>query len=197
MSNGDQTTPSSADTTQMWQDRSIPMLWGNLLAVLLAVPIAAIILVPYVALWGWEAFWNGILVFGWLPVLIPTLILGIVAHELLHAIGWALFSPHGWQSVSFGFDYKTFTPYTHCRKPLDIQVYRLGGVLPGVVLGIFPSLLSLITGSGWLLWFGFLFTIAAGGDLIILWTIRDVAPGSKVQDHSNRIGCYVLNQPDV
>ena len=44
--------------------------------------------------------------------------------------------------------------------------------------------------------FGLLFTLASGGDLLILWLIRKVKPGEFVQDHPTRAGCYVIEDAD-
>ena len=49
--------------------------------------------------------------------------------------------------------------------------------MPALLLGLLPAIVALFTGSGWLLVFGLIFTIAAGGDMVILWTLRRV-PGN-------------------
>ncbi|HET6528317.1 MAG TPA: hypothetical protein VFG39_06165, partial [Balneolaceae bacterium] len=53
-------------------------------------------------------------------------------------------------------------------------------------------LASLILQNGWLLGFGLLFTLAAGGDILILWLLRKVDDGLLVQDHPDLVGCVVL-----
>jgi hypothetical protein len=58
-------------------------------------------------------------------------------------------------------------------------------------LGIFPLLISIISGSVWVFWFGMLFTISAAGDFLILWIIRKVEPETMVEDHPTRAGCYI------
>jgi hypothetical protein len=39
--------------------------------------------------------------------------------------------------------------------------------------------------------FGLLFTFAAGGDALVLWLLRGVAPHRLVEDHPTRAGCFV------
>ena len=104
---------------------------------------------------------------------------------------WAFFAKKPLGVIHLGFQWKTLTPYAHCKEPLEVNAYRLGAFMPGLVLGILPALAGILTGSGWLLMFGIFFTIAAGGDLLILWLIRSVPAGRLVEDHPPPAGCYV------
>jgi uncharacterized protein (TIGR04206 family) len=74
---------------------------------------------------------------------------------------------------------------------MDIRPYRIGSYMPGLLLGILPWLVSLFTGDVLLFLFGFLYTSAAGGDLLILWIIRNVKPNTLVEDHPTNAGCYI------
>jgi hypothetical protein len=47
-------------------------------------------------------------------------------------------------------------------------------------------------GNLWLVLLGGLFILAAGGDFLILWSIRGVDKDALVEDHPTRAGCYVL-----
>jgi hypothetical protein len=69
--------------------------------------------------------------------------------------------------------------------------------MPGLLLGIAPSIAGVISGSAVLAAFGLLFTIAAGGDFLILWLLRGVHAGALVEDHPERAGCYVLSSYDT
>lgn len=40
--------------------------------------------------------------------------------------------------------------------------------------------------------FGIIYTFAAGGDWIIRWLLHHVKPGTLVEDHLSRAGCYVI-----
>jgi len=42
--------------------------------------------------------------------------------------------------------------------------------------------------------FGFLYTVAASGDFLILWLIRNIKPNTHVEDHPTNAGCYVIEQ---
>jgi hypothetical protein len=75
---------------------------------------------------------------------------------------------------------------------VEVNAYRLGAFLPGLILGIFAYVWSLLSGNGDLFWFSLVHTSAAGGDWLILWMMRHVQPGMQVEDHPTNAGCYVL-----
>jgi hypothetical protein len=119
---------------------------------------------------------------------------GIVAHEILHGIGWSFYTKKGWKSIKFGIMWSFLTPYCHCTEPLIMGHYRTGSILPALVLGIFPSLIAMLTGNLILMTFGFFFTFAAGGDFLILWLIRKESSNALVLDHPDKIGCVVFEE---
>ena len=169
------------------EDRSFSMVKANVYVLLFTIPIAAALFVPFWLIWGhyYGADWN-------LAIAAGLFLGGVVVHELLHGIAWMVAGGKSSATVKFGFQLKTLTPYAHCTEPLDITAYRIGAVVPGIVLGVIPAIAALAIGhAGWLV-FGFLFTLAAGGDALILWVLRDVPKGALVEDHPDRAGCYVL-----
>lgn len=170
------------------EDRSFSMTRANIYVLAMTVPIGAAFFVPYYLLWG--GFGTG----GWNLLGAVALFLGgVVIHELLHGITWMIAGDASPGSVKFGVQWKALTPYAHCTRPLEVSAYRWGAAVPGIVLGIVPGIAAIAIGSpGWLV-FGFLFTLAAGGDALILWMLRDVPGGALVEDHPTRAGCYVLH----
>ena len=107
-------------------------------------------------------------------------------------ISWVIFGHKPFSAIRFGFQWKTFTPYAHLKEPVEVTAYRIGGFMPGFILGILPFVLSLLLGDSNLFWFSLIHTAAAGGDWLILWLIRSVEKGLLVEDHPTKAGCYVL-----
>ena len=173
------------------QDFSISMLAANLYGLLIAIPFFVVWPALYGAVWGLEKLLDALLTTFQSWLFLVLLILGMAAHEGLHAIGWQIFGRLPWGTVKFGFHLKTLTPYAHCPVPLPIRAYRLGGLLPGVALGLLPAALGVITGSGAWMLYGMLFSVAASGDLLSLWLLRRVPLDKFVEDHPSRVGCYV------
>ena len=120
----------------------------------------------------------------------------IIAHELIHGFTWQWTSDFRFRDIHYGVKWKTITPYAHLRKPIDIQPYRLGTAMPGIVLGVLPATLALIIGSGTLFWTGIFMIMAASGDMIVLYLLRDVQNPALVEDHPDRVGCFVLIPKD-
>lgn len=119
------------------------------------------------------------------------LLLGILAHELIHMFSWAVFARKPLRAFKIGFQWKSLTPYAHCKELMNIQAYRVGSFAPGLLLGIVPWTISLFTGDILLFIFGLLYTTAAGGDFLILWLLRNVKQNTLVEDHPSNAGCYV------
>jgi hypothetical protein len=171
------------------------MARANAWALLGLGPAIVLLLGGFLALHGWrplyaatDAFFNAPLV----PLLV--FVAGVVAHEALHALAWKAASGLPWREIRLGFQWKTLTPYAHARAPMTARAYRVGAATPGVVLGLVPAAVGLATGGGGWMLFGLLFTLAAGGDALILWLLRGVAPGRLVEDHPARAGCYVWEE---
>lgn len=179
------------------RDLSISMAKANLYSFAI-LPLVALLTAVFVYLWGYDALSDGstferpavgtvvVYVIGSLVVA-----LGVMAHEAIHGLSWAYFGGKPMSTIKFGFQVKTFTPYAHCKEPIEARAYRIGAAMPGFVLGMLPSLLGIATGNGWIMLFGLFFTFAAGGDLLILWLIRKVGAKALVEDHPTNAGCYV------
>lgn len=170
------------------RDLSISLTRANVIVVFITIPVLILQLAIFILLYGMknlEPTWNPV-------ILIVVILLGVVIHELIHGITWVIFGHKPFSVIKFGFHWKTFTPYAHLKEPVDVNAYRLGGFMPGFILGILTFILSLVLGNGNLLWFSLIHTSAAGGDWLILWLIRNVQAGKQVEDHPTNAGCYVL-----
>lgn len=121
------------------------------------------------------------------------IIAGALMHELIHALSWVAFTKKGIKSFKFGFSKTDFSPYIHCTEPLKISVYRIGTIMPGIILGLVPVILSLFTGKTMMFLFGVFFLWAASGDFMVLWLIRKLDKNLLVQDHPEKIGCMVIS----
>ena len=176
------------------RDLSISMAQANLVGALLLLPASALLLLPYLALWGSNTFLAAWLVVGdHLLTAFGVFIVGVVVHELIHGLSWQVFGKKPRSAVKYGFKLKTLTPYAHCTEPMDARAYRLSAAMPGLLLGGLPWLYGLVTTNGPVFLFGFIFSITAVGDVMILWLLRHVEPTAQVIDHPTRAGCQVVD----
>lgn len=125
-------------------------------------------------------------------VMLVVFVLGAVVHEMLHGFTWAFFCKRGLKSIKYGVYWAMLTPYCHCQEVLPLRAYVLGGLMPGLVMGLLPALAGLLLGDILVFLFGLFFSMAAGGDLLVLWMLRHQKKEDLVQDHPEKIGCYVL-----
>ena len=170
------------------RDLSVSMERANIVVLFIGVPVVILQFILFDQLHpspDESREWNFLL-------LLLVIILGVVLHEIVHGIAWAIAGRKPWTSIKFGFQTKTLTPYCHITEPLEVNAYRIGAVMPGLVVGILPYAYSLMSGDINWLWFSLVHTSAAGGDWLVLWLIRKVKPGSLVEDHPTQAGCYVL-----
>ena len=176
------------------KDLSISALSANLYAIPIVLISIICLVFSFVIIWDWQTFTKGFLsIYLALPYFIIAFIVGTFFHEVLHAIGFLIFGKLKIEQVQIGIKWKYLTPFAHCKMPLKASVYRLALLLPAILLGIFPSLAALIIGKSWLLIYGILFTVSAGGDFLILWIIRKVRSDELVKDHPERCGCFIIN----
>lgn len=176
------------------RDLSVSVAEANVYSLFLVFPLVAILAGIYGAVWGYDLYAAANMSLWSYLLFMVSLALGMVAHELIHGVSWTLVGRMPLSTVELGLQWRTLTPYAHCKGSLSIQAYRIGMVMPGVLLGLLPSIVGIVIGSAWMLVFGALFTTIAGGDFLVLWLIRKVGAGALVEDHPTRPGCRVLRE---
>ena len=180
---------------------AINLVWANIFGILIILPIGLIFGLPYYFLWEPQiniieyldnvglqgAVLRILLFFG-------IMIFGIVLHELIHGITWAKFAKNGLKSIKFGVLWKMLTPYCHCKEALSVRQYIIGAIAPAIIMGIIPSVIAILIGNFGLLIFGMFFTMAAGGDLLMINLIRKENSKDLVQDHPSEVGYYIYRK---
>lgn len=97
--------------------------------------------------------------------------IGIIVHEGIHGLTWGLLNKGGFKSISFGIIWKMLTPYCHCSEPMSRTSYFLGAIMPCIVLGILPTIVSWFTGSWLTFVLGVIFIASAAGDIWMVWLL--------------------------
>lgn len=180
------------------QDLTISFLKANLLSLLWVIPISGLYAFLYALKWDLTKLGADItLIYNHYWWFLALLLAGIVIHELLHGLGWKIFGQKSWGDIRFGVKWRVLTPYAHCMVPMPAWAYRLGILLPGIVLGIIPYIWGVWAGNGWLVTLGFLFTLAAAGDFLMFWIIRKVKSETLLRDHPDRVGCIAVSEGKI
>lgn len=175
-------------------EATVPLEWANWVGVLLIPAVGVLLGLPFYWVWGQNLWLELIRLLQEtsLWVMLGVLLVSVVVHEGLHALGFVWVGGVARTAVSFGIFWRTLTPFAHCRAPMTMNAYRLAVALPGLLLGVVPAGLGLLLGLVPLLLFGCWMVVAASGDVAVLWATRHVAGSALVRDHPTRAGCWVL-----
>lgn len=172
---------------------SVSMAKANVFSMVTVLPLVALFYYSFVNRWGFASLSRGVdLIFEHVSLSLFCLLIGVIVHELIHGFTWSLLGGHPHRAIRYGIQWRTLTPFAHCTMPLPARTYRVGALLPGLLLGVVPVLAGIDKGNSTLFVFGLLFTAAAGGDFLIVWLLRGVHPASRLEDHPTRAGCIVL-----
>jgi hypothetical protein len=186
---------------------TINLVWANVFGILIIIPIVLLYGLPYYLIWGSEitrqSFKDTLLDASPVNIGIGTLLFfliltaGMILHELIHGLTWARYTEKGLKSMKFGVLWTMLTPYCHCKEPLKVRQYILGAITPTIFLGLIPAVISILIGSLGLLVFGIFFTMAAGGDFLIINLLRKEKMDNLVQDHPSEAGCFVYRKIEI
>jgi len=171
------------------QDLSISLARANVYTLAVSLPLVGLMLLVFLALHPAATL---ALALPSLLLFLVLLVAGILVHEAIHGLAWAYFGGLPLRRIRFGFQVSTLTPYAHALDPMPVRGYRIGAILPALLLGGLPFVVGALIGSPLPALFGVIFAFAAGGDLLVLWLIRSVDARALVQDHPSRAGCIVL-----
>jgi len=179
---------------EVQSDRSVSIPMANLLAGGIAVAVA----VPMVLLYHWVtqesvfSILDGDPGWGTVAVVIAAILAGTLIHEAIHATGFLRIGGASRAAVGMGVHWKMLTPYAWCKEPITAAAYRWVALLPGLILGVFPFVVALVTSSAWMAGWGIFFTLAASGDFLVVWLVRDLPADARIIDHPSRCGCAVV-----
>jgi hypothetical protein len=139
---------------------------------------------------GWRALTD-----GFRPlILLLLLIIFTLAHEGFHAVGWKYWGELPWRAIKLGIMWEALAPYAHATQPMRVDAYRLGTVLPGIMTGLVPYVMTLVIGNGVMVIVSAVMISGAIGDLYVLWLIRELPPDAMVMDHPKNVGCVVVQE---
>lgn len=187
------------------EKKTIDLVKANIYSIIGMILIAILYFVPFYFLWK-EKFTLHYLIENLkvidlnsnsltiVFIVFTTMIIGIILHELIHGLTWAIFAKNGFKSMKFGILLKMLTPYCHCKEPLKVKQYIIGAIMPSIILGFLPAILAIILGNIILLAIGSFFTIAAIGDFMIINLLKSENRNSYVLDHPSEAGCFILRE---
>ena len=169
-----------------YKDLSFPMWYVYVVGIMISCALCAAFFVPFYLMNRPLRLDDNIF---FLTVTIGLVL--VVVHELIHGITWAIYAKDGFKSIGFGFSLKSFCPYCTCTEPLKKSAYIVGAMMPTVILGFVPCVVSLFTGNVLLIFLGMYMILGGAGDIIIsIKLIRHKRDDKEIIyfDHPYKIG---------
>lgn len=114
-------------------------------------------------------------------------IIGFIVHELMHGIFSILFTKDI-KSIKFGIIPKQMMFYCHCVKPLYVNHYLIMVIAPFIIMGVIPFIIGLHFDNLFAIFFGYVFSVTAIGDLYIIYLVLKNYQKKYIQDSSSDIG---------
>ena len=172
-------------------DLTVGIVKANVFAIALSLPVIGLGLWLYYLKNGFSGGrFSGI----WT---LPLLIALTVAHELIHGLGWSLYTPNGFRDMEFGVIWQYLTPYCACCAPLGKGQYIVGALAPLVIVGVTPAAAGILWGSFFWTLTGLVMILGAGGDMIIVKNILAYKTEAKdilYMDHPTQAGGVIFER---
>lgn len=98
----------------------------------------------------------------------------VVIHEGIHAISFMVFGNLSWNQVEKQIAVnpsETYDPiqfYVYPGEPVSRRAYALGVAMPGIILGVIPSVVGLVTGHAFVMAVGIFGVVLAPIDVSVL-----------------------------
>jgi len=89
---------------------------------------------------------------------------------------------------------KLFSPYCHCIEILKINHYRLAAIMPTIILGIIPVIISILIGHFLVFIFGTVFIATGSGDILMLLKMKNFKNNVLIYDLPDEAG-FIVYKP--
>jgi len=147
----------------------------------------------YILNYGTAGFIAGIDEFFTAQNLFLVFTTGFLAHEMLHFLAWQAFTKIPIQDFRIGMRWNSFTPVIGCQRPMSLNPFRFGLILPFLALGVAPMILAFYWVNTWLLFAGTIFMAWASADILIFILIWKANKKAFVEMHRTKLGSIVFN----
>jgi len=152
------------------------MIWVNIFAIIVIIFAILIFGVPFYIIWpeliNFSSGYNQNIeiqtrIINIIFALMP-LFVGFLIHELIHGIFYAIYAKNGFKSIKIGLKLKYGVAYCICNELIKIKNCIIVLLMPTIILGFIPAILSIVIGSYLLLFYGILFIGGGTGDFLVI-----------------------------
>ena len=124
---------------------------------------------------------------------VGLILVGLIAHEGIHALSAIIVGKCKKSDVSFGVKFKEGILYCHCEKPMKGGAYCVMLVMPLIVTGLIPY--AVCVAAGGLLQiavFAFMISGAAGDIVMLAGMLKNKDYKRMIKDHPKATAYFVL-----
>ena len=179
------------------KDLTIGVVYANVMAFVLGLPIIIVLGILFFKYNLGNSEMSFTFTIKESVIFLITLLVLIVVHELIHGAFWAIFAKNHLKSIEFGFMAQYLTPYCCCKEVLTKGQYIIGGIMPTVILGLIPAVVSIFTGSWLVFAIGCIMILSGGGDMTIILKLimyRSQKQEVLYMDHPYECGLVVFER---
>ncbi|WP_320052303.1 hypothetical protein [uncultured Acetobacteroides sp.] len=155
--------------------------------------LVSLCVVLYYLIWGIEPLLWGVQKF-FSYMCVPIVLIGLFLNEFFYRLTLAIFCKFPMSTFWYGFNLGQLMKCGDRDIPAGVDYYRLALFLPHLIVGVFPLIFGVVINHPIIFIFGFVFTIASVGDLVLLWEMRHLSSRNAVSELSSREGIAVEDE---
>ncbi len=129
-------------------------------------------------------------------LIIGIFVVGLTLHECIHAISAVIFGKVSFKEIKFGINLRQGMLYCHVNTPIKAQAYKVMLLLPAIITGLIPLIISMFLGNIFLVLVFSMLLCGGAGDFIMFMGISKLKGDTLVLDHAKAPAFYAVYESD-
>jgi MFS family permease len=128
-------------------------------------------------------FWdtsNNLSDFLWTWQFILSVVLALILHEFVHIILFVVYNPKRWSAIKTGINLRKGIIYCQCKEPVKVKHLRIVLIMPLILIGIIPYIVSFIWGIYPLMYLSIIMILGSYKDVKAWYHKRNLSPDAYV-----------------
>lgn len=125
-------------------------------------------------------------------IMVAVYLVGLVCHEGLHALSAIVFAGKKKEDIAFGANFKQMMLYCHVKSPIKNWQYQVLLLVPIIVTGIIPLIISVLFGNIFLVVAFSLLVSGGAGDIIMFSSLTKHDKNQLILDHAEAPAYYLV-----
>lgn len=112
--------------------------------------------------------------------------LGLIIHELIHALTAVISKASRWQDIKFSMNIKKFYAAVYFKMLMPIGQFRIVAIMPFLILGLGSFIFATIEANILYLIFSIGMVLFSSSDLVVIYSLRGLTKKAMIQDHPTK-----------